>query len=206
MFTAQCPSHVACINLAEFVLSISFTSCYFESVLFTSICFARFQCVNSLSLCRSQFVWFVLKGLSKGQVRLQLAFSCWVLALDPRVNPVCQRMLCVFLPCEVAVVAAIPVCHDEGTKWDNLSHLKWLSILFDGPYKGLSLQSSATGASARKLVYRSHLLAYPQLSVRVVCAFLFLLSHLFFHSSVLYCCFVRTCEQRYFPISSMDAW
>lgn len=171
MFTAQCPSHVACINPPEFVLSISFTSCYFECSFHINL-FCSLS-VWTLSLCRSQFVWFVLKGLSKGQVRLQLAFSCWVLALDPRVNPVCQRMLCVFLPCEVAVVAVVPVCHDEGTKRDNLSHLKWLSILFDGPYKGLSLQSSATGASARKLVYRSHLLAYPQLSVHVVCAFLF---------------------------------
>lgn len=53
-------AYVACINLPEFVLSVSFTSCCFEGALFTSVCLFAFS-VWTLSLCRSQFVWFVLK-------------------------------------------------------------------------------------------------------------------------------------------------
>lgn len=52
--------YVAFINLLEFVLSIFI--CCVECILLAFICISRPQSMCDLSLlCRSQFVWFVLK-------------------------------------------------------------------------------------------------------------------------------------------------
>lgn len=110
-------------------------------------------------------------------MKIQHKFSCCVLAMRPRVNSVCQRTLCVFLPCECesAVCCCLFLCammKEQNTItyqiWSDSRFLSMTAI------KVLTCSQVPQMHKQEKLACRSHLPACPQRSVHIVRAFFYI--------------------------------
>lgn len=144
-FCAYCEAAICPLRKAARVCAQYFhLLCWcLECILFTTISFSQFWGVTMSCFGAHHHLsgLFWATSFSKWSSEVsQLTLSCCVLATHPRVNFVCQRMLCVFLPCE----SALCCCLSSVPWWRNetrqpVAFGATLFVSFDDPYKHLAV-------------------------------------------------------------------